>query len=293
MPAATTQADETDPNNYDIDPSAFEFEHEPCSTRDNTNNYSTTVGKIKGTDLWVSIFSSQTGPSEVSRHINGLGRLSTDGVDLDPQTIINAIEDEADRLHVDDDDEETEEALNWLCENAAALANELIEEWQFGAEEVVGDSLYEGHAGVDGTRAWAAHVDEAITFEAGEALNSISRQTGHEEAESRVEHEILVTALYAGVEELRNRWLKPHLEYEVDLKFEAEPWEFRAIELEQNSPLPRETARVAALKEEGFRNSVVAKVLDIHDSTVSRQLDRAKRMIDESEWLVENRPTFD
>lgn len=289
MPALNTTEDDADPQNYDIDPSEFEFEREPCRTRDSTNNYTDKLGQIKGTKLWVAYRSWQT-PDGMAYAIKGIGRLSMEGVDLEAETAAEAIHDFAERWEGDSDEIDT--AMNYLHEHADEIAERLVESWRWGSQEVVDEAIYEGHAGVNGTQAWSSHVDETFTYEAEDAMDVLHAADGYEETEERAEYDVLNQALYAAVQERRDSWLRPHLDYEVNLKFDIGPWELRALELQQNGRLPEKTAHVAALKESGLHNYEIAKKLDIHESTVTRQVKRAKRMINEAEWLVENGPGF-
>lgn len=285
MDVTPTEADGgVDESEYEIDLAELEFDVEN-RTRDSTNNVTYKLARIEDTDLWVSYSSSQTGPSEVATSIKGIGRLSTSGVELDTDVIADALREKAeDRQETGDDRTETDDKIQAVADHADELAEVLADEWAHGAEIVVDEAIYDGMAAVSGRKAWSGHVEEALYYEVEDGLRTV----GLEEDDHGIVADVAKQSLYAGVQELRDRWLKPHLEYEVELEFEIEPWELRAIELQQNSVLPEKTARVWALKESGKRNAEVADELGIDASTVTRQVSRAERMIEESEWTVEN-----
>lgn len=67
-------------------------------------------------------------------------------------------------------------------------------------------------------------------------------------------------------------------------------WRERAAELEQHSVLSRapRTCLVYAALEAGMRQTDVADELNITESTVTRHKQRAKHLIDEAHWTVDN-----
>jgi hypothetical protein len=274
-------------DDYDIDPAELEYEIR-CKTYDSTNNRTDYLGKLKDSDIWVAYRTWQTGPSETSFAIKGIGRLSTNGVSLDTEQIADSIREQATTDIRDDRDEwgETDEKLTILVENADEVAAALESGWQWGSEEVVHESIIDGYAGINQTRAWVSHVEEAYSYEVEEALRDADVD---EDSNGRV-YDHARQALSDAVANLRNSWLKPHLEYEVGLDFEVESWELRALELHQNGVFRgmMETARVQALRETGKRPSEIADILNVNPSTVTRHKTRADEWLDRADWTVAN-----
>jgi hypothetical protein len=272
---------------YEIDPTELEYEAR-CKTYDGTNSRTNYLGKLKNSDIWVAYRTWQTGPSETSFAVKGVGRLSTNGVSLDTEQIADSIRERATTDIRDDRDEwgETDEKLSVLVENADEVAAALESGWQWGAEEVVHESIIDGYAGINQTTAWVSHVEEAYSYEVEGALRDADVD---EDSNGRVSKHTK-RALSDAVAGLRNSWLKPHLEYQVSLDFEVEPWELRALELHQNGVFRgmMETARVQALRETGKRPSEIADVLDVNPSTVTRHKTRADEWLDRSDWTVKN-----
>ena len=274
-------------DDYDIDPTELEYEIR-CKTYDSTNSRTNYLGKLKNSDIWVAYRTWQTGPSEMSFAVKGVGRLSTNGVSLDTEQIADSIRERARTDIRDDRDEwdETDEKLSVLVENADEVAAALESEWQWGSEEVVHESIIDGYAGINQTRAWVSHTEEAYHYEVEAALRDAEV---NEDSNGRV-YDHARQALSDAVANLRNSWLKPHLEYEVSLDFEVEPWELRALELYQKGVFGGmiETARLQALRETGKRPSEIADVLDVNPSTVTRHKNRADEWLDRADWTVEN-----
>lgn len=274
-----------DYDDYEINIDDLEFDVKN-STKDSTNNIRYTLARVSGAKLWVHYSTTQTGPSEWTHHLKGIGTLSVEGVDLDTDTVVETIRDEADRRVRDDRDEwgETDDQLSDLAEQADDVAEALEKDWQQGCEIITDDHIYDGVVGVGNGRVWSGHVEEAYYHEA----ENVMRDLGIEDDEHRIVSDVVRQGLVEGVRKLRNRWLKPHLEYEARLEFDVEPWQLRAIELEQNSVLPERTSRVVAMLEAGIQRSAIADELGVNPSTITRQADRANRMIDEAKWTTEN-----
>lgn len=275
-------------DDYDIDPTELDYDAEN-RTKDSQNNRTNCVSRIKGTDLWVAYRTWQTGPSEYDSAIKGIGRVSFKSVDLDTDHIAEAIRGEAERMFdgAPDDDEEAAALADELTMKADELAEALEKGWQYTSTEYTPrDDLHEGMAAVDGTTAWVSHVEEAIGHEAADALEEVG--IGQDDHGSAMD--IAKQALYEGVQQRRDRWRRPHLDYEARLTFDVEPWELRALELQQQgvfSSMP-ETARVYALLETGMRKSDIADKLDVNPSTVTRHSNRAEEWIGRAEWTAEN-----
>ncbi|WP_256394125.1 helix-turn-helix domain-containing protein [Natronoarchaeum rubrum] len=282
MSEHTTTADD-----YDIDPNEIDYQIK-CRWKDSTNNRSNYLAQIEGSDIWVAWRSWQTGPNESAHSIKGIGRLSLTGIDLDASSIAESIREGAERDQRDDRDEwgKTDRRLEDLRDAADAVAANLVEEWRRGCEEVVGDNVYEGVAAVDGTTAWASHVEEAHYHETKYALADANVD---EDEHGRV-RDVARSALSDVVRERRDQHRRPHLEYEARLEFDAEAWELRAIELEQQGVLKNkpELAKTKALLEAGHDYREIADRLDKSPSTVSRQVGQIEEWESRSEWTVEN-----
>lgn len=213
-------------SDYDIDPTELEYGVR-CKTYDSTNSRTNYLGKVKNSDIWIAYRTWQTGPSETSYAIKGIGRLSTNGVSLDTEQIADSIRERATTDIRDDRDEwnETDEQLITLVANADAVAAALESKWQWGSEEVVHESIIDGYAGINQTSAWVSHVEEAYHYEVEEAL----RDAGVDEDSNGRVYDHARQALSGAVARRRNSWLKPHLEYEVSLDFEIEACELRSV----------------------------------------------------------------
>lgn len=278
-----------DVSDYDIDPTELDYDESTrSSTKDSTNNRTNVLGRLADSDIWVAYRSWQTGPNEYDYAIKGIGRLSVRGVDLDTEAVAETIRDETSEYIRDGPDEwdETTELLSELAERADEVAAELDEAWQYASEEVVGDAIYEGLANVDGTTAWSSHVEEAFGYEVRDALEA----AGIEQDEHGCVVDFTRQGLAAGVRKRRDHYLRPHLEYEVKMEFEIEPWELRALELQQQSVLANkpELAKVKALREEGHRQAEIAEMLEKSPSTVSRQVSQLEEWEARAEWTVRN-----
>ncbi|ELZ88843.1 hypothetical protein C453_01240 [Haloferax elongans ATCC BAA-1513] len=277
-----------DVEDYDIDPTKLDYDVEN-RTKDSQNNRTNYVSRIRGTDLWVAYRTWQMGSSEYDYAIKGIGRVSFESVDLDTDHIAETICDEAERMlsSAPDDDEEAAALADELTMRADELAEALERGWQYTSTEYTPrDHLYEGMAQVDETTVWVSHVEEAISHEAVDALEEV----GIEQDDHGSVIDVVRQALYEGVQQRRDHWIRPHLDYEACLTFDAEPWELRALELHQNGVFRgmMETARVQALRETGKRPSEIADTLDVNPSTITRHKNRADEWLGRAEWTAEN-----
>jgi hypothetical protein len=222
--------DSSEYGEYSIDPTELEYETE-CTTYDSTNSRTNYLGKVKNTRTWVAYRTWQTGPDELSYSIKGVGRLKTNGVSLNSEQIAETLRERAIRDIRDDPDErdETDEKLAFLFTSAEKVAAELESQWQWGAREVVTEAISDGYAGINETTAWVSHVEEAYHYEVKQALQDARVA---EDSNGRV-YDHTKRALSDAVSDLRNSWLTPHLEYKVNLDFDAEPRELRALERKQ------------------------------------------------------------
>jgi len=165
---------------------------------------------------------------------------------------------------------------------ADELAEQLETAWQWGVDQVLGDAVPE--VGVSGTEVWVGYVEEALYHEADDVM-----RTGVEADDVEgLGSQVLRGALSDGLGTHRGHRLKTHCEYVGRLEFEADETAIRALELQQRGGLPEQTAKTVARKEAGMRNHEIARELDVHQSTVSRHLQRARDRVDEGRWLVEH-----
>lgn len=276
-----------DVDDYAIDPTEIEYDVEN-QTRDTTNNRTNHVSRIKGTDIWVAYRTWHSGPSEMSHSVKGIGRISFEAVDLDTDDMAAKIREEAASLRVaDSDDDDALSLADELVEKADGLAKALETGWQVTSTEYgPRDALYDGWAGVDATTVWVSHVEEAIGHEAEDALHEV----GIEKDEYGSAMDIARQTLYDGVSQRRDRWLRPHLDYEARLSFDAEPWELRAIEFEQKSVLQNkmQLAKTAALLREGRPQREIAETLGLAASTTSEHVSRLEDLLDRAVWTTKN-----
>lgn len=272
-----------DYNEYDIDPAELEFgpQDKRNSWKDSTNNRRNHLKQLNDSDLWVCYRTWQTGPNEYSSAIKGIGKFSVEAVDLDTEFMADYIRNEAEAIAEYPEDEELGKEL---IENAEELATEVEEQWAAGVGEIVSDSAYEGYLNIDGTYAWVGHVEEAYSHEVKWALSDCDI----EDNDAGRGSEIVREALSDAVRKHRDRYRNPHAEYIGRLSFEIEPWQLRAIELQQNGGFPYKTSRVVALNEVESYKQDVAERLEVNPSTVTRHLDRANRIMEESRWNVRN-----
>ena len=261
---------------YDIDVSDLNLGNKGGSTKQqmNTNHI---LKNIKDTNIWVR-YDQAPSPNGDGITIRGIGTLDIVAADLgiSGKNIVREAENE-----IDDD-----EVLKKITEKADKLAEALQQEWGTTVEgtDVLGGSIEANNVGVDGNKIFVGFVDEAFTYE----VKYVVEEFGFEDDDDV--YDVLRTILYEAVKlKVRDRHRRPHAEYMGKLDLSGgEKWQIRAIELEQNSPLPRQTAKVVALKQELKTNIDIAHKLDIDDLTVGRHLDRAERIMEESEWMVEN-----
>lgn len=217
----------TDPSDYDINPKELDYET-VCRTYDSANSRTNYLAKVANSDIWVAYRTWQTGPSETSFSIKGVGRLSVSGVSLDTERMAEDIRKSASRDIRDDKDEwdETDKKLSELVKNADEVAEILGSEWQEGSEQVVYDSILDGVAGVSETTAWVSHVEEAFHHESNWAI----KDAGLENDQHDLVREHVRETLSVASSRYRGRWLKPHLEYVVNLEFSVEADELRELE---------------------------------------------------------------
>jgi hypothetical protein len=86
----------------------------------------------------------------------------------------------------------------------------------------------------------------------------------------------------------------PH--FPVELAFEPVfEWELRAGLLVEFGAFKwaSETAKTVALREKGLKQTEIAEVLDIDQSTVSKNLTRAKNILARVYWTLENKPKIE
>jgi len=200
---------------YGLDPTEVEYET-LCKTYDSTNSRTNYLGKLENKDIWVAYRTWQVGPSERTFSIKGIGNLSVDGVSLSTEQIAEEIRERSTSDIRDDLDEwnETYQKLTALVENADKVAALLERNWKRSSEEIVYEAILDGTASVNQTTAWCSHVEEAYHYEVKNAL----RDAGI--AVDSIVYENTWRSLSGAVSNLQNSWLKPHLEYAVNLEFE-------------------------------------------------------------------------
>jgi len=146
-----------------------------------------------------------------------MGQLDMVAPDLDTDSLKTAVVQNLGKLIRDDKDEweDTDRQAAELLDDVDSVVDALETEWQHGAEEVVTESMYSGTVGVDSAYAWASHVEEAYYYEIKEVL----RQHGIENFTHHVESQ-LRQSLSDVVQKRQNRWVKPHMEYELRINLE-------------------------------------------------------------------------
>lgn len=276
---------------YDIDPTELDYDESLTNhTSDPTNAPAYRLAQLDDADLWVAFSrSAANNPDGYVYTTYGIGRLSLSAPDLDTDALADQLREHAQQYSGDESSETVAAVMDAITSNAERVAADLADEWARGAEEIVSEAVNDGIAGIRGTRAWVGHVEDAFRVEAEWVLKDLLSEHGLEESEHRFGRTVLRNALSAVVCDRRSR-LQRDMEYEARLKFEVEPWELRALELEQNSVLKNklELAKVAALREVCDEQREIADRLDKHFTTVSRQLSQVDDWLDRSQWTVRN-----
>jgi len=267
----------------DLNPTKLEYDLK-TATKDSTNSRTNHLGRVAGTDVWLAYRTWLTGDGE-QYAIKGIGEWSIEPTTLNTDTVAESIQDEAARIvHPDDPDADVAAIADELTTRADELAEQLETAWQWGVDQVLGEAIYEGSVGVSGTEVWAGHVQEALYHEADDVM----RTEVEVDDVDGLGLQVLRQALSDGLSTHRQHRLKKHCEYVGRLAFETDKTAIRALELQQRGGLPEQTAKTAARKEAGMQSHEIARELDVHQSTVSRHLQRARDRIDEGRWLVEN-----
>ena len=267
-----------DHKNYDINPHDLNFENEMGGSTKQQMNTTHQLKKIKDSDLWIRYNTAPSPKNKDGWSIDAIGTLDYEAVDLGISG--NDIVSEATNEIGDD------EVLKRVTEKSDELAESLQEEWKVSVEDsdIIGEPIESGTIGVNHKWVFTAYVLEAFVYE----VKHVVQEHGFEDDDDvgAVLDTVLREAVKVRVEDRHSR---PHAEYMAKLNLtDGEKWQIRAIEIEQNSPLPRQTAKVVALKGELKTNIDIGNKLGIDNSTVGRHLDRAERIMEESEWMVEN-----
>jgi DNA-binding CsgD family transcriptional regulator len=273
----------TDPSDYDIDPLGLDYDDERSNGwLDSTNNRRNHLNQLQESDIWVCYRTYKTGRSEYDSTLKGIGRLSFEGVSLDTEGMASGIRDSIEELGGKSDPHEIEpEVAEELLESAEELAEEIASEWQRGCEEVLMEAACNGHVNVSGKYCWT-EVTEPYIHDIDHALHKTEFDLRGTRAPA-----ILQEVLAESVASRRESWRDPHAEYMGYAQFGLEPWELRSLELMQNGRIPKQTAKTLALHEHGKKNREIANELDVDPSTVTRHLNRAERIVKESQWTVE------
>lgn len=286
-----------------IDPEDLDFVNGSRVSGVGDRDYSSYLGKIKGTDLWINYNRALTGmnPTEHAINVHSVGTLNVEPGGLNTHEIARQIEEHAWELSEKKatdgyDIRLPKDRITAVSDNADAIAENMVEHWTAGARNALGDAIYQ-HEGVSMRKiyqhegismrkdlVWLGHVPDAFHYEVKWALKD---EAGFDDARYHKED-----PLYDGIRDiLRSHASKRdcrNCEYWGRIDLESEKWERRFVELLANSNLPTEIARVVALNELDHTTSEIAETLDKSPSAVSHQLSRAQEIVNESSWTANN-----
>lgn len=266
--------------NFDIDPTDIEFDIEN-SQHNNTRGATYHLSRIQDTRIWVHYTTYKT-PDGLGYNIRDMGYLSYDVPDLSTDRMADQIQSELDDAPALDKDVATA-----LRDRADEIADDLNDEWHDAVEEVMSDVSHEGVLHVDSGVISASDI-EPYAYELQWAIPDDIRDAD----DTGVAYGIVREAYQDAAKSAKPNNAGAHDEYgayiDLDDVDDDNAWQLRAVELEQHSVLPRQTARVQALREQGMQQREIADMLGIDKSTVSRHVSRADDHIKRAEWTVEN-----
>lgn len=261
----------------DIDPTDIEYDTE-YSTPAGDKTYH--LAQIAGTRIWVHYTTFRTSDG-TGYDIRGVGRLTYTAPDLPVDDLAAGIRDRADQLA--EEHEESADLAADLRDRAESIADALAGKWEWSVSEEVGhaDTMHLA-AGVVSVRAV-----EPYHIEVREVMpDDIDDEHGDA-------YDIIMESYIDAVNRALPSTAGTNDEYAALINLsmdDDDAWRLRAVELEQRSVLSgsMQTARVYALREEGYRQADIAEELGIHRSTVSRHVSRAKTAIERAEWTVDH-----
>lgn len=285
---------EVDLAGLDLKPQDIDFDIEN-HWRDSSTDSSNYLSRIDGTDLWVAYRTWKTDPNQWCSALEGIGRLSIVGIDLDTDVITDMIREEVNRhlLALQEGHEAEAGLYRDVATNAEVFARRLADQWtKKVGPEVLRKATFGGSAGINERFVWT-EFDDSFEKEVQEAWLDVGFSVGDESLEGQPKDNVnnaLRMGLHDAVERQKTRWRNPHANYIGRVRFEAEAWEVRALELEQKSVFQNKPrlSQSMALREEGHRQSEAAKILGVSPPTISQHWSRQDDLLERAHWTLEN-----
>lgn len=265
----------------DIDPTDIEHEIEH-SDRNSTRGVTYHLARVPDTDVWLHYTTFRT-EDGIGYSIRDIGYLTHKAPDLSTNQIASQIRDEVDEATVLDAD-----IADDLRDSADEIADNLDDEYTNAVGMVMEYNVHvEGGVHVDAGVMSSSDTDP-YTIEVRRAVPDDLRDAD----DTGTVIDIVRRAYIDAVHSARPSNAGDHHEYAAYIALDDvdsdDMWQLRAVELRQQSVLPRQTARVQALRETGMRQREIADTLDIDDSTVSRHVSRADDLIEQAQWTVDH-----